>query len=368
MKSQECLMINSDKELMKFWDSNNTINPSITQRMTTKKIKLKCPKCGYEWEARARDIIKCKCPCCEENKALQIGVNDIATLFPNISQVLLQELNPSFDIRKNKINSKETVTWICIECGKTWSTQFKSRIRKNNKGYYLSPCPSCSRKKIPIAPSNYNLEVLFPKIANELSNKNNIKANQLFPYSKQEMIWQCSKGHEWKDTIKNRTILGRGCKICAKYKTPFFVAYPHLLKNFDNFNNVDPLKYSKWSKKDEKWTCNKGHKLILRFCDITENNGVIKCKYCDRNAPYQGESSLFDAYPTLRNEWCEIENKLLKLDSSQLFPSSEKIAYWECLNGHKYQLMITKRIDYFNRKKNPCPYCKGLIRKKVKLT
>ena len=361
-------MISDDKKMMEYWDyKNNIYDPHHLKRTSNRKIRLICPKCGFMWETRARETKRCNCPCCDDNKVLVSGVNDIATLFPNITKELLEELNPDFDINKTKINSKEYVTWKCFHCGKIWKTQFKSRIRKNQFGYYLMPCPSCSRKQIPTAPKNYNLEKLFPNIAKQLSTKNSIEACKLFPYSKQKMIWTCENGHEWEDTIKNRTILGRGCKICSNYKTPFFTLFPNLRKNYSYKNTLSLSEVTKWSKQKAIWNCNNGHELSIRFCDITENKGIIKCKYCDNLSPSPGETSLFDTYPTLQNEWCKIENSLLGIEMNQIFPSSEKVVFWECKNHHKYPLMVLKRINYLKRNREACPYCKGLIRKKDKI-
>ena len=74
-----------NKELMKEWNQEKNIlyNPADLTSGSSKKVWWKC-KNGHEWEAVIHTRVKgVGCPYCMSKKAIQ-GVNDFATLYPEM--------------------------------------------------------------------------------------------------------------------------------------------------------------------------------------------------------------------------------------------------------------------------------------------
>lgn len=99
------------------------------------------------------------------------------------------------------------VWWICSK-NHNWEMSIASREGGKQN------CPYCSGKR----PTKLNnLKVAFPKICKEWSYKNDQSPENFLPFSGKKMIWQCSYGHEWIATIRDRTKSGSGCHICSGY-------------------------------------------------------------------------------------------------------------------------------------------------------
>ena len=126
--------------LIEEWDyeKNEGINPTMISPGTKKKVWWKCGE-GHSWLAdiSMRTYNNTGCPYCSGRYAIK-GVNDLETLYPNISL--------EWDYSKNEkkpfeytSKSGEKVWWICSKCG----TGFQKRIcdRTNlNRG-----CPNCKK-------------------------------------------------------------------------------------------------------------------------------------------------------------------------------------------------------------------------------
>ncbi len=103
--------------------------------------------------------------------------------------------------------SNKPIIWNGV-CGHTWTGTPKNR--SNGHG-----CPVCSGNKI-IAGIN-DFSTLFPKEANEWSDRNFPSAPQNYgAHSNQSFWWKCrSCGREWKARIADRSD-GHGCPYCVK--------------------------------------------------------------------------------------------------------------------------------------------------------
>lgn len=103
---------------------------------TTKKLKWKCSKCSFVWIATGSKRTDTKhpsgCPACKK-KAVLPGVNDLATLRPDLVEELFDK---SLASRLMPMSSKSIVSWVCRSCSFIW----KSRVSNRALG---SKCPKC---------------------------------------------------------------------------------------------------------------------------------------------------------------------------------------------------------------------------------
>ena len=129
-----------NKELMKEWNQEKNIsyNPADLTSGSSKKVWWKCKK-GHEWEAVIHTRVKgAVCPYCMGKKAIQ-GVNDFATLYP--------EMLKEWDYSKNTIKPDEVtkgthkkIWWICSN-----NHSYEATIPARRSG---TGCPYCSGNKI----------------------------------------------------------------------------------------------------------------------------------------------------------------------------------------------------------------------------
>ena len=75
--------------------------------------------------------------------------------------------------------------------------------------------------------------------------KNKITPLEITVGSTKSFWWKCSKGHEWRSRVGNRTYLDRGCPYCAGSKT--LKGYNDLKTWCINNSRLDLL--SEWNSK-----------------------------------------------------------------------------------------------------------------------
>lgn len=132
---------------------------------------------------------------------------------------ILQE----WDYTKNDPITPEKVTayshkkawWICSKCGKSWKQIIKTKIKG---GLYCESCnkTAANRKKAIQAISEGKAVPLteYPLLAEEWFDEDDIA---LYTYgSDKKARWKCRKcGNIFFQVIKNRTLQGQGCPLCA---------------------------------------------------------------------------------------------------------------------------------------------------------
>ena len=87
--------------------------------------------------------------------------------------------------------------WWKGACGHEWETSVKAR----SKG---EKCPICSGARV-IEGIN-DLATLKPLLAQEWSEKNELKPTEVSVASHKKIIWKCKHGHEWEASVKSRTV------------------------------------------------------------------------------------------------------------------------------------------------------------------
>ena len=132
-------------ELAKEWHptKNGDLTPQDITAGRFKPVWWLCSKCGYEWQASPNNRKKgVGCPCCS-GRVPQIGVNDLATLYPQIASEWHPVKNGDLNPNMFKSGSEQKVWWLCPECGYEYKSRINQRTSKNKQ----SGCPACKRKK-----------------------------------------------------------------------------------------------------------------------------------------------------------------------------------------------------------------------------
>lgn len=107
------------------------------------QVFSRCKKCGYEWRTAVRTRVHSdfRCPCCDANKVIRSGINDVFTLVPDLIHWYDFEKNDGIDMTNLGLNSLKLAFWKCPDCGRNMQTTIMARIRKENGQYSVVPCP-----------------------------------------------------------------------------------------------------------------------------------------------------------------------------------------------------------------------------------
>ena len=190
------------------WSTKNAILPTEISAGSHKKVWWQCSK-GHEWEAYvyARQAGK-GCPYCSGKKAV-VGVNDLATLKPELATQWHPTKNGLRQPISFLLNSNSKVWWLG-DCGHEWEAVIANRASGTG-------CPVCAGQK-PSSPAQ-TLEILEPNIAAQWHpTKNAILLTNLMVASGKKVWWQCSKGHEWEAYVYARTGKNKtGCPKCSNH-------------------------------------------------------------------------------------------------------------------------------------------------------
>lgn len=196
--------------------------------------------------------------------------------------------------------------------------------------------------------------------------KNKITPLEITVGSTKSFWWKCSKGHEWRSRVGNRTYLDRGCPYCSGSKT--LKGYNDLKTWCINNSRLDLI--SEWNSKkniiemDEIsahnskkvwWNCTNGHEWQATVGSRTNRQRPSSCPYCTNKKVLVG----YNDFET----WCENNNReyLLKewnceRNASVTFQDvtygSGKRVWWKCAKGHEWRAQINNRVYG-----NSCPIC-----------
>ena len=359
-------------ELMKFWDKNkNILNPEETPINSKEKAFWKCKKCGYEWKSSisTRYGSSDKCMCCDYRKVIRPGINDVATLIPEIMTEWDEEKNKKegISIAGEGIGSRTKAYWKCPICGKESYIAIGSRIIKKKDGtYHFRSCLHKNNIKVSEVPELMRFWD---------GDKNTLDPSKTISSSHSRAFWKCKKcGYEWETTISSRNNDHGKCICCElnqvtkKGVNDFFSILPEAKKfyNYEKNKDLDPYSHGLRSKKTKFWwKCPKcGYEWQNSFAWQVEGsyaNNNLKfsgCPFCNTRNITPGVDSFKALHPDIMNEWLDLPNSFLA-DPDRVSDKSKIKVWWCCLQGHHYSMSISDRLMYQKRHKESCPYCKG---------
>jgi hypothetical protein len=184
---------------------NAQLTPMDVTPGSHKKVWWRCDK-GHEWKTTvyARSL-GTGCPSCPRPQRKIDREKSLDAVNRRISGEWHPTKNSSLTPQDVLPNSNKRVWWLCRN-GHEWA----ARIAERNKG---RGCPCCSGRK----PTEQNcLQTLGSWIAKEWHPTKNgyWTPNDVSPFSKRQIWWQCRKGHEYRERVIDRYKRG-GCPVCT---------------------------------------------------------------------------------------------------------------------------------------------------------
>lgn len=228
------------------FDKNVGIDFENLTEGSGKKVWWICSK-GHEWKAniyyRAKGI---GCPYCSNKKVCKD--NCLATTHPELSKEW--SINNKISPTEVTYGSKKKVWWKCQK-GHEW----ESCIFNRSKGI---GCPYCSNFKACLDNCFFITHPNLLKLWNY--SKNKISPTEITKGSDKKAWWKCSKGHEWKVSVKHISN-GHKCPFCSGNKTCkdncIDVLAPNLVADFSNKNKKKSFNINAYSNKKVLWKCKK---------------------------------------------------------------------------------------------------------------
>ena len=362
-KKKRISLAEQSPELTKEWDltKNGDLMPETVAAYSDKKVWWICSLCGYSWAA----IIKNRsngsgCPFCS-GKRIKKGINDLATLCPDLINEWDFEKNKDVDPSSVGKGSQKLVWWKCFY-GHSWKTAIRNRAER------CSGCPYCSGKKILKGFNDF--ATLCPSLLDEWDYKNNTVQPNEIGLGNEKVWWICKQcGYKWEATVSNRR-KGSGCPECAKRRVAqknataesrdsFAALFPDLLCEWDySKNSEDPQKVHSHAQKKVWWVC-RVHNYSYQASVANRSNGS-GCPVCANKVVLRGINDF--------ESWCIHNDKtylLKEWDSeknicspAEISPFSGKKVHWICPKGHKFTCVLSNRTG----NNTGCPVCKAHFR------
>lgn len=291
--------------------------------------------CGHSWQATITSKKQFGCPVCA-GKLIQLGVNDLASNYPD----LVLEWHPTLNAISPYQVSKKTSKVFWWKCKKGHEWQAKVAHRANG-----SVCPYCSGSK-PI-PGVTDFKTLYPEISSKWHPTLNHKTPEEYsPGSAYKAWWQCKKGHAYHRLITDQVRFNAECYYCSGYKVlrgfnDLTTSYPELSKQWSPRNKLSPENFTHGSAYKAWWECEKGHEWEATIATRTSGRG---CPVCSNTLVLNGFNDLATKNFFLAKEWHPTKNG--NLTPSNVSPNSGKKVWWlgqDC--GHEWEATIANRAN-----------------------
>ena len=262
----------TDPVLLAQWDRerNGDLTPNGVTYGSRRKVWWRCEK-GHSWQAevKSRTLLGAGCPVCA-GKVVVPGVNDLATLRPDLAAQWHPERNLPLTPERIAPGSHKRVWWVCGK-GHVW--QAAAAARANGER-----CPVCAGKVV--IPGENDLAALYPEIAAQWDGEKNgrLTAKEVSPYSNRKAWWRCREGHSWQAAIAARTKRKTGCPYCTGRKVlagynDLATAEPFVAMQWHPALNVPltPEQVTAGSRRQVWWQCSLGHVWKARVHSRTGN-------------------------------------------------------------------------------------------------
>lgn len=193
---------------------------------------------------------------------------------------------------------------------------------------------------------------LHPAKNGDLGNKNRIHAR-----FSQNLVFVCSKGHEWKCSPERR-IRGSSCYYCSGRK---------ILPGFNDVLTLHPGKIEKvWSYKKNGEIpdnlspaggnpfyvkCDKGHEWRTKMNEVLRGRG---CPYCSNKKVLIGYNDLSTTHPDIAARVSPEST----YGPEEITAGSKKVLLWDCSEGHTFEASPYRLTG---KDKRDCPVCAGKI-------
>ena len=182
--------------------------------------------------------------------------NSLATKRPDIAGQWHHEMNFPLTPENFSVGSNHIALWICDKKGCVYPASIKSRT----KDYRPVNCSICAGKHVS---SENSLQQNSPTIAAEWHPKRNgtLTPGDVTNKSKRLIWWRCANGHEWQQTISERTSRNIPCQTCKREAKSLHFLFPRIAEEWHPELNGDklPEDYTYGSNEIVWWRCANGH-------------------------------------------------------------------------------------------------------------
>ena len=339
-------------DLLKEWDyANNEIKPSeVYYKSSHKKVWWVCPKCKAHYTMSPGNRERGQnCPYCAR-KRIKPGVNDLETIFPEISKEWDYEKNGGIIPSQVAPHSDKKAWWICPK-GHSYQTSINNKT--GSKGVR---CPICTNKIV--VPGINDIKTTNPDILQywDYEKNNNLLPSQFSAGSNKKVWWKCEKGHSFRTQIDRmiHSKKGMNCPVCRNIVivpgvNDLATKCPLLMEEWDFDKNVLKItEVGTGSQKKAWWKCKKGHSWKAVISSRALNNHG--CPYCSNQKPIVGENDLGTLMPEILEYWDYDKN--INKPSDYAGKTSNRKVWLKCRNNHSWRV----RIGDFNKGQR-CPYC-----------
>jgi hypothetical protein len=188
-----------------------------------------------------------------------------------------------------------------------------------------------------------DLRTVNPDLASEALGWN---PSEFLRGSHERKTWICQIGHEWRQTINERSSSGSGCPVCAgKVVQAGFndlaSLYPEIASEALGW---DAQTVSSKSNKRLKWKCQVGHEWITAVANRT--GGRTGCPVCSGQRVEAGFNDLLTTHP-------EIASQAIGWNPATVVAGTKAKYKWECKVGHRWFASVHNRA--LNGR--GCPIC-----------
>ena len=166
-------------------------------------------------------------------KKAQSGVNDLATLYPDIAVEWDSTKNNGLSADSVFAHSGIKAYWLCPH-GHSYIAKVAMRTADSRKG---TGCPYCSGKKA--IPGVNDVGTSCPDAIKDWDyQKNTIQPSELLVHSEKKVWWKCDKGHSYEMMLCRKTQKKPyGCPICSGNQ---------LLVGFNDLKTLFPEAAEEW--------------------------------------------------------------------------------------------------------------------------
>ena len=196
-----------------------------------KKVWWRCER-GHEWLATVQDRHAGNgCAVCA-NKAVVVGVNDLASQRPDLAADWHPERNGDITPSQIAVGSNKRVWWRCSKDPEhEWSTRLVGRTGNRAAG-----CPYCVGRLAQAGKTD--LATLAPNVAAEWDDVRNgdLTPSGVTVSAGRVAFWLCPLGHSYRAKVASRT-RGVGCPYCTGTR---------VLPNFNDLLSRSPDIAAQW--------------------------------------------------------------------------------------------------------------------------
>ena len=330
------------------YEKNGSLRPEELLAGTARKVWWKCSTCGYEWRASiASRTSGVGCPLCS-NKTVVCGINDLATLRPDLLEEWLYSRN-TISPSEVSIGSGKEVWWKCRVCGNEWKTRVADRTGKKNG------CPNCwkrSQTSFPEQAIYFYLKQYYPDTLNrytELFGDSGFELDIYIPSIRfaieyDGLKWHASEVAMKREKTKYVFCQQNGIVLCRiKEYSDNTVANNDMVADYIIACAAHPNNQELARVISEITS----HLSIEIDVDIERDTLAILEQYYSQLK----EGSLASRFPELAKEWNYDRNG--DLTPEMVFAVSGKPVWWKCALGHEWKVSPGNRVSF----KSNCPYC-----------